>query len=704
MFMKNHAWNLPAILAMFLILNLPPLTAHAQGTAFTYQGQLQNNGVPASGTYNMQFSLYTTNTNGVAIAGPVSANGVLVANGLFTVTIDFGASPWNGQTNWLQVAVETNGAAAFTNLSPRQELTPVPYAIFANSASNLIGTLPAGQLSGMVGNSQLVNNSVTVSAGTGLSGGGTVALGGSTTLNNTGVTSLTGSQGVTVSAASGPVTLGSTATSANTAGAIVSRNALGSFSAGNITLAGSLFLPSPPVTIYSGTSPLLHSDSVSNTFVGVNSGASTTGPENTAIGYQALFFNTTGSSNVANGDFALYNNVSGSDNVADGFGALYSNNTSYNTAEGYQALYADVDGEFNVGVGYEALFSSTHGTHNTAVGYFALGDATNSFGNTAIGVEALPYVTAAGSGNTAVGVNACIDDDSGSGNTGIGYQALFFNETGSNNIALGYRAGNNVAGSSNIEIGNEGTGSDDDIIRIGTAQTATYLVGSVYANGGILYAGDVQLTGGAAYHNLSLSGGNALGYLYGSYPALGDGIHLGYNFYYDASGTGHVFNTGGGTSRISAQYGQINLAVGGVNAAPTTDRLIATTSGVTVYGTFNNLSDRNAKQDFAPVSSGEILDEVSRLPVSEWSYKEDPQTRHVGPVAQDFYSIFKIGTDDKHIAPIDEGGVALAAIQGLNQKVEELTAQNGQLQKQNDLLVERLDQLQAAVNRLSAQK
>jgi len=224
MFMKNHAWNLPAILAMFSILNLPPLTAHAQGTAFTYQGQLQNNSVPASGTFNLQFSLFTTNTNGVAIAGPVTANGVLVANGLFTVTIDFGVSAWNGHTNWLQVAVETNGAATFTNLSPRQELTPVPYAIFAGGASNLVGTLPVNQLSGTVGNSQLANNSVTVNAGTGLSGGGTVALGGSTTLNNAGVMSLTGSQGVTVSASSGSVTLGSTATSANTASAIVSRN------------------------------------------------------------------------------------------------------------------------------------------------------------------------------------------------------------------------------------------------------------------------------------------------------------------------------------------------------------------------------------------------------------------------------------------------------------------------------------------------
>ena len=169
---------------------------------------------------------------------------------------------------------------------------------------------------------------------------------------------------------------------------------------------------------------------------------------------------------------------------------------------------------------------------------------------------------------------------------------------------------------------------------------------------------------------MQLSGGNSTGYLYASYPALGDGVHFGYNFFYDASGAGHIINTGGGTSRISADYGEIILAVGAANASPNTVRVDATTSGVSVYGTFNNSSDRNAKQDFAPVSPSEILDKVAQLPVSEWSYKTDAERLHIGPMGQDFYSTFNIGTDEKHIAPIDEGGVALAAIKGLNQKLE----------------------------------
>ena len=180
---------------------------------------------------------------------------------------------------------------------------------------------------------------------------------------------------------------------------------------------------------------------------------------------------------------------------------------------------------------------------------------------------------------------------------------------------------------------------------------------------------------GNAYHNLSLSGGNSLGFLCGSFAALADGIHLGYNWYYDANGIGHIINIGGGTSRISADYGEIVLAVGAVNTAPNTYRLDATTAGVTVYGTFNDSSDRNVKQDFAPVSASQILDKVLQLPVSEWSYNEDPTTRHIGPMGQDFYSTFNIGTDDKHIAPIDEGGIAFAAIQGLNRKLNERDAE-----------------------------
>ena len=130
----------------------------------------------------------------------------------------------------------------------------------------------------------------------------------------------------------------------------------------------------------------------------------------------------------------------------------------------------------------------------------------------------------------------------------------------------------------------------------------------------------------------------------------------------------------------------------------------ATLTGVTVNGTFVNNSDRNAKQDFASVSSAQLLEKVLQLPLSEWSYKVDPTTRHIGPMAQDFHSLFNLGADEKHIAPIDEGGIAFAAIQGLNQKVEEKNVEIQTLKLQNASLTERLNELEAAVKQLVAKR
>src|SRR5882724_8459304 len=130
-----------ALLALISTLNSELSTLFAQGTAFTYQGRLQNNGSPSSGTYNLAFWLFNTSNGGSAVAGPVITNGVMVSNGLFTVQIDFGPAMFTGAANWLQIGVETNLANGFTTLAPRQQLTPSPYAIFAESAGIASGTV-----------------------------------------------------------------------------------------------------------------------------------------------------------------------------------------------------------------------------------------------------------------------------------------------------------------------------------------------------------------------------------------------------------------------------------------------------------------------------------------------------------------------------------------------------------------------------------
>ena len=129
--------------------------ASAQGTAFTYQGRLNSGGAPASGNYDVAFALYATNSGGSMYSGPVTNLAVGVSNGLFTTTVDFGQGVFTGAGLWLDIAVRTNGAGGFTGLAPRQALTPTPYAIMATSASNLLGTLPAGQLTGTLPSSAL---------------------------------------------------------------------------------------------------------------------------------------------------------------------------------------------------------------------------------------------------------------------------------------------------------------------------------------------------------------------------------------------------------------------------------------------------------------------------------------------------------------------------------------------------------------------
>jgi trimeric autotransporter adhesin len=140
-------------------------------------------------------------------------------------------------------------------------------------------------------------------------------------------------------------------------------------------------------------------------------------------------------------------------------------------------------------------------------------------------------------------------------------------------------------------------------------------------------------------------------------------------------------------------------------------------ANITTNGTFNGLvfnpsSDRDAKEQFTAVEPRQILDKVVALPLSEWSYKADAPTRHLGPVAQDFRAAFGLGADDKHIATVDADGVALAAIQGLNQKVEsrsqesearsqKLEAKSQELEAENAALKKELGELKALVTALA---
>lgn len=135
-----------------------PIGAEAAlGTAFTYQGQLTNGGSPVNGACDVQFSLWdaagsgSPPSGGTQIGGPQTATNTNVINGLFTVSLDFGSSPFTGQARWLEIAVRCPaGSGGFTTLSPRQALTPAPYALGFRPGALISGTGAAPSYAGLV--------------------------------------------------------------------------------------------------------------------------------------------------------------------------------------------------------------------------------------------------------------------------------------------------------------------------------------------------------------------------------------------------------------------------------------------------------------------------------------------------------------------------------------------------------------------------
>jgi hypothetical protein len=148
-----------ALLALLSTINSQVATVFAQGTtAFTYQGQLRDNGTNANGNYTMVFNLYDAATSGDLIGGPITTSPTLV-NGLFSVNLDFGASAFNGSARWLDITI-TNGGVT-QELSPRVQVLPSPYALYAAVAATVTnGAITSAQIA----NGAVVNQNLTANA------------------------------------------------------------------------------------------------------------------------------------------------------------------------------------------------------------------------------------------------------------------------------------------------------------------------------------------------------------------------------------------------------------------------------------------------------------------------------------------------------------------------------------------------------------
>ncbi len=124
---------------------------------------------------------------------------------------------------------------------------------------------------------------------------------------------------------------------------------------------------------------------------------------------------------------------------------------------------------------------------------------------------------------------------------------------------------------------------------------------------------------------------------------------------------------------------------------------------VTMGGALTEASDVNVKENFAPVDGADILARIAKLSITTWNYmSDDPSVRHMGPMAQDFYAAFGLGSDNTHIAPLDVNGVLLVGMQTLIAQSEQQAVQIQQLEQENAALEQRLDLLEAQVNALLA--
>ncbi len=582
------SFKLSALLALLLGVQAG---AHAQGTAFTYQGRLNFNGSLAAGNYDFRFRLATDALGNNFTGSPFLTNAVPVTNGLFFTTLDFGAGIFTGGNLWLQIEVKTNGAAGYSLLNPLQAFAPTPYAMFANTASNVSGTISAAQISGTIGNSVLPaspNFSGTITANAIAGNGANVTNVNAATLNGLNATNFWKLGGNSVSAGQ---FLGSTNNQpveiwVNNQRALrlepnnASPNAIGGF-------AGNFVAPGVWGATISGGGKLAngYTNKVTDDL-----GAIGGGQGNSVGAAVATIAGGGGNTIEVNANGAAIGGGAG--NLIQG--SLVQLGTECATIGG--------------------------GVNNTIYSNAASATIPGGFENVAGGM----YAFAAGQQAQALHQGAFVWADS---------QNAPFASTANDEFLIRAQGG-------------VGIGTNDPAAQLHVSSSSTLPQLQL----------DQRLND---YSRLRFQTYNL------PYWDIAVGANV-MNFF--ASGRGNLMTL--------ATNG--NLTVAGT---------------VTAHGVLLT-SDRNAKENFTPLNPKAVLAKVAALPVMEWNYKSDDQTeKHIGPMAQDFQAAFQLSADDKHISVVDEGGVALAAIQGLNEKLE---TENANLKSQLAELKSLVEQLAQA--------
>jgi hypothetical protein len=303
-------------LVFVLAIIISGSTTFSQTSSFTYQGRLTDGGTSANGNYDLQFALFDSLSGGAQVGSTQSLNTVAVSNGVFTVSLDFGASAFNGAARFLEISARPSSGGAFTLLSPRQPITSTPYAVRSLNATTANVVLASGVSPGS-GNYIQNNLSQQASSNFNISGTGTANIVNATTqynLNGNRILSNPGNENLFVGFGTG---------SANTGDA---NGFFGPNAGQNNTTGGG------------------------NAFFGFRAGLNnTTGGNNVFFGTVAGQFNTTGSDNAFFGTGAGLRNTTGNRNTIIGLSAdVGSGNLTNATAIGFRAR-ADVSNSLVLG-------------------------------------------------------------------------------------------------------------------------------------------------------------------------------------------------------------------------------------------------------------------------------------------------------------------------------------------------------------------
>ncbi len=671
-------------------------SAVAQPSTVTYQGRFLENDAPVTGPAEMQFTLWDAASGGALIASNTPPTvAVTASNGLFMAALDFGPGAFPGAGRWVQVAART-GLAPFVALTPRQPITATPYAI---TAANLTGAVPGSGLGGTYGNAVTFNNA-----------------GNSFTGNGAGLTSLNASQ----------LTTG-TVPEARVDASIARTSQVWGLGGNAGTTPGASFLGTtdnqPLEFKVNGQRALRLEPQLGGLTVNVVGGASGNHVAPGVVG-ATIAGGGRSSSKLTNSVASDYATIGGgyvNTIASNSFGAVISGggfnrieiNSPYAVIAGGQnnlissnASHAFIAGGTNNSIAAGAQFGFIGGGRGNRVQNqwaVAMGNSTTASGN---------YSIAMGSGTVASGVASTAMGWSSTA-SGVASTAMGIVTTASGVASTAMGSGTVASGEGSTATGNDTTASGQNSTSMGNTTTAsgyssTAMGRRALANnrGSFVWAdsqnadfastadnqfsirasGGVRLSDDTSALSFGNTGRQMLN-LWGTTHAIG----VQANTTYFRTGTRFSWYRGGTFSNTENSPG-----TGGTVA------MTLTSSGLTVNGTFISSSDRNVKQDFQPVDSLAVLDKVVALPLSEWTYQADEErSRHVGPMAQDFRAAFGLGADDKHIATVDADGVALAAIQGLNRKVEVQRAAMEQketeiteLQRQNAELLRRLEAIE----------